>query len=179
MADTAQIGGVQLAGTALDPLAGAARYRGGKSIGCDAGDNHAGQRVVHLMSDGTLLPNHDFRPCTGDLRPININDVGSSCQVMLMYAVVVIFRIKSDWLAEFLPLVLQNARTSLSQEPDCHQFDVATDPERPDEVFLYELYADRAAFDHHMAAAHFCAFDAEVSDMIATKEVLTYSEVAQ
>ena len=96
-----------------------------------------------------------------------------------MFAVVVIFRIKSDRLAEFLPLMQLNARASLNQEPDCHHFDVATDPERPDEVFLYELYADQAAFDHHLAAAHFRAFDAEVSDMIAAKEVRTYSEVAQ
>ena len=95
------------------------------------------------------------------------------------YAVVVTFQIKPDRMAAFLPLMLANSHTSLLDEDGCHQFDVATDPVRPNEVFLYEIYEDRAAFEVHLASAHFQAFDAQVADMIAHKDVRTYAEVVQ
>ena len=81
------------------------------------------------------------------------------------------------WAAMMPTAMIANARTSLAEEPGCHQFDVCTDPARPDEVFLYERYTDRAAFDDHLASAHFKAFDARVAPMIAAKEVRTYHEV--
>ena len=96
-----------------------------------------------------------------------------------MFAVCVTFKINQGKMDAFLPLMHQNARTSLNEEVGCHQFDVATDAARPDEVFLYELYADRAAFETHLASAHFKAFDAAVASMIADKQVATWGEVAQ
>lgn len=96
-----------------------------------------------------------------------------------MFAVVVTFQIKPEAAAAFLPLMLGNAKTSLADEPGCHQFDVATDPARPEEVFLYELYDDAAAFDAHLASAHFHAFDAATAEMIAQKSVRTYTQVRQ
>lgn len=97
----------------------------------------------------------------------------------MAFAVVVTFNIKPDALAAFMPLMLENARTSLRSETGCHQFDVATDPERPNEVFLYEIYADPAAFDAHLASAHFRAFDAETAGMIDAKDVRIYKSVSQ
>jgi quinol monooxygenase YgiN len=38
-------------------------------------------------------------------------------------------------------------------------------------VFLYEVYDDRAAFDAHLATAHFKRFDAAVAPMVASKAV--------
>ncbi|WP_375254200.1 putative quinol monooxygenase [Yoonia sp.] len=96
-----------------------------------------------------------------------------------MYAVCVSFRLEPGRMADFLPLMQANARRSLQQEQDCLQFDVLADETKPDEVFLYELYADRSAFDEHLISAHFKAFDAAVKPMIAAKEVQTWSEVAQ
>ncbi|MEM8914829.1 MAG: putative quinol monooxygenase [Pseudomonadota bacterium] len=68
---------------------------------------------------------------------------------------------------------------SLSDEPGCRQFDICTDPSRPDEVFLYEIYDDRAAFDAHLDAAHFKQFDKAVAELIAEKTVKTYLSVRQ
>lgn len=96
-----------------------------------------------------------------------------------MFAVVVTFRIKPDRMEAFLPLMYANAATSLGVEPGCHQFDVCTDPDRPDEVFLYELYDDKAAFDAHLASPHFKAFDAAVAEMLAAKDVRTFEDVRQ
>ena len=94
-----------------------------------------------------------------------------------MFAVIVTFQINpSDW-AAFLPAMRDNAATSLAQEAGCHRFDVCTDPARPHEVFLYELYTDAAAFDAHLSSDHFKAFDARVAQMVASKSVATYAQV--
>ena len=65
-----------------------------------------------------------------------------------MYAVCVTFQIAEGAMADFLPLMLENAAASLKGEPGCHQFDVCRDG---DEVFLYELYTDAAAFEALLA----------------------------
>lgn len=95
-----------------------------------------------------------------------------------MYAVVVTFQVEPAQMDSFLPLMTRNAATSLAREPGCLRFDVCTDPDRAGEVFLYELYANRAAFDAHLASDHFKAFDGQVAPMIAAKDVRTYTQVA-
>ena len=94
-----------------------------------------------------------------------------------MFAVTVTFSLKSGCTEAFLPLMYQNARASLDNEAGCLQFDVATDDARPDEVFLYEVYSDAAAFDTHLGTTHFQAFDAATASMIAAKEIKTYRGV--
>ncbi len=90
-----------------------------------------------------------------------------------MYVVTVEFDVHAQHLAAFVPLMRENARASRAREPGCRQFDVCTDPARPNCVFLYEIYADRAAFDAHLASPHFRHFDAAVRDMVAGKAVRT------
>ena len=94
-----------------------------------------------------------------------------------MYAVVVTFQIHPEDMAAFMPAMLDNAAWSLAKEAGCNRFDVCTDPDRANEVFLYELYTDRAAFDVHLASPHFKAFDTLVAPMIADKIVTTYTQV--
>ncbi len=88
-----------------------------------------------------------------------------------MFVVTVTFTINPEAWQKFLPLMTENARASTANEPECHQFDVCTDPSTPHTVFLYEVYTDRAAFDAHLQTPHFKAFDAAVTDMIASKDV--------
>ena len=95
-----------------------------------------------------------------------------------MFVVTVTFDVKPECREAFLPVMLANAKTSLNEEPDCHQFDVCIDPNRPNSVFLYELFTDRAAFDDHLSSAHFKSFDAKVADMITGKEVALFERVA-
>lgn len=95
------------------------------------------------------------------------------------YAVVVTFAIHSDHWDAFLPLIHANAKASVADEVGCLQFDVATDPDRPDEVFLYEVYADAAAFQTHLQSVHFKDFDTTAGHMIADKTVTTYAQVTQ
>ena len=94
-----------------------------------------------------------------------------------MFAVIVNFELDTGVVEQFLPLMLENAETSLRDEAGCHRFDVCTDPCRPSEVFLYELYSDAAAFDVHLNSAHFADFNTATSDMIANKKMHTYRKV--
>jgi len=89
------------------------------------------------------------------------------------HVVTVEFEIHPQRIGAFLPLLRENARLSREREPGCRQFDVCTDPARPDAVFLYERYCDRAAFEAHLASSHFLVFDAAVRGMIAAKAVRT------
>ncbi|MEM1072812.1 MAG: putative quinol monooxygenase [Pseudomonadota bacterium] len=94
-----------------------------------------------------------------------------------MFAVVVSLILAPGAGTQFMPLVQKNAASSLANEEGCHLFDVASDPARPEDVFLYELYTDEAAFRVHLASAHFEQFDRATVDMIASKDVRTYNEV--
>ena len=94
-----------------------------------------------------------------------------------MFAVLVTFAIKPGRMPDFLPLMRDNAQTSVREEPGCRQFDVLTTATATDEVVLYELYDDRAAFDVHLASDHFRAFDAATADMIADKDVRLFETV--
>lgn len=96
-----------------------------------------------------------------------------------MFAVTVRFEIKPESAEAFLDLVRQNARASVRDEPGCHQFDVCVDAEHPSEVFLYELYDDRAAFGAHMTTTHFISFDAAIGPLVLSKDVRTFAEVYQ
>jgi len=87
------------------------------------------------------------------------------------YAITVEFKLKPGCMDEFLALVRDNAATSVRDEADCSRFDVLVPrgPARPDTVTLYEIYADRAAFDVHLATRHFLEFDLATRDMVLAK----------
>lgn len=91
-----------------------------------------------------------------------------------MYVVTVVFEISAGSEEAFRSAVQRQAENSLAREEACRRFDVCLDPARPDRVFLYEIYDDRAAFDAHLASDHFAAFDSQVADMVASKTVETW-----
>ncbi|MGB3690774.1 MAG: putative quinol monooxygenase [Jannaschia helgolandensis] len=93
-----------------------------------------------------------------------------------MFAVAVTIEVFPNRMAEFKPAMMENARASLA-EPACNRFDVLSDPSRPDEVFLYELYDDEAGFEAHHQTSHYKAFDTLVTDMIRRKSIKTYAVV--
>ena len=94
-----------------------------------------------------------------------------------MYVIAVDFEIDPSRLEEFLPLMKANAAASVRDEAGCHLFEVCQDPDAPHHIFLYELYDDRAAFDAHLASAHFKDFDAATSDMLQAKTVRAFTRL--
>jgi quinol monooxygenase YgiN len=94
-----------------------------------------------------------------------------------MYVVTVEFAVRPEPAARFRDAIVANARASRNLEAGCRQFDVCRLPDDPATFFLYEVYADRAAFDAHVASTHFRAFDAAVRDWTAGKVVRTYERL--
>ena len=91
-----------------------------------------------------------------------------------MFVVTVTFEAVPAQAAAFLSRVRRQAADSLTGEAGCHRFDVCVDPKQPGRVFLYEIYADTAAFEAHLATAHFKTFDAEAGPMLHAKAVETW-----
>ncbi|PBB95308.1 antibiotic biosynthesis monooxygenase [Mesorhizobium sp. WSM3862] len=92
------------------------------------------------------------------------------------FALTVVFDLVEGTFPEFYRLVSQNASLSVELEPGCLRFDVLTPlgTQKPSQIFLYEIYRDRAAFDLHLASAHYMSFDASTRDMVSRKTVVTY-----
>jgi len=88
------------------------------------------------------------------------------------FAVIVAFVIKPESRAAFMALLRENAQLSLARERDCRRFDIIEPAQRPDEVWLYEIYANPGAFDDHLKAPHFLRFDAATREMITSKTVV-------
>ena len=88
-----------------------------------------------------------------------------------MFVITVKFVIHEKYIDKFKTRILQQARDSLELEKDCHEFDVCHDPNDQSVVFLYEIYADRNAFDIHLQSDHYLAFNEEVIPWIKEKFV--------
>ncbi len=57
----------------------------------------------------------------------------------------------------------------LSNEPDCKGFELLVPTEGGDTVFLYEVYADQAAIDHHLETPYMKEYMADTGPMIANR----------
>lgn len=98
---------------------------------------------------------------------------------MSVYTIIVEFRLKPGALAAFRRAMVANARASVRDEPGCRRFDVLEPKGESDRILLYEIYADRAAFDAHVRSAHFAAFQVEVADLVSEKWVVEYDLVCE
>jgi quinol monooxygenase YgiN len=73
-----------------------------------------------------------------------------------MYILFVKTHVKPEVLEQFLKITSDvDARGSVQDEPGCLRFDVVQSQKDPCEVWFYEVYRDRAAFDAHTKTPHF------------------------
>ena len=91
------------------------------------------------------------------------------------FAITVSFELQEGAAEMFRRLVAENARQSVALEPGCIRFDVLYPVTRTHEVFLYEIYADQAAFDIHLASAHFKSFDEATRPLVRKKTVNAFT----
>ncbi|NDW06041.1 antibiotic biosynthesis monooxygenase [Jiella sp. 40Bstr34] len=91
-----------------------------------------------------------------------------------MLVVLVELEIAAERMEEFLVHMREQARNSLTREPDCHVFDIARDGTR---LTLYEVYTDASAFQRHLESEHFLAFDAATQPMTLAKHVRKFELV--
>jgi len=88
------------------------------------------------------------------------------------FSIIVDFRLKPGSRSAFRRLIDANARESAVQEPGCRRFDVLEPVGEDDRIMLYEVYADRAAFDAHVRSEHFARFDTESAALLSSKSVV-------
>ena len=93
------------------------------------------------------------------------------------FAITVSFELEEGAAEKFQRLVAENARQSVALEPGCLRFDVLfpTSGAVGREIFLYEIYTDQAAFDVHLASAHFKSFDEETRPLVRKKTVNAFT----
>lgn len=96
---------------------------------------------------------------------------------MARFVITVDFVLQTGALDPFLSLIKDNARKSLELEPGCHRFDVLVQKGMPDQILLYEIYVDRAAFDVHLRSAHFAAFNKASAPYVREKKVTEFEYV--
>lgn len=85
------------------------------------------------------------------------------------------FHLKPEGRERFLEIALKDAQDSVGNEPGCHQFDVLINSDDSLQVTLHEVYADKAAFDAHLAAPHFVPFRDETPALIESQTVRTFT----
>ena len=88
-----------------------------------------------------------------------------------MYVITVLFSINPEHTSAFLQAITANARTSVAEESGCRQFDVCVSASHSNDVFLYEVYASKAAFDAHLASAHFRQFTESTAAWVIAKVI--------
>jgi autoinducer 2-degrading protein len=93
-----------------------------------------------------------------------------------MYVIAVHFVLNSNHIGDFMKAVVFQAENSLHIEPDCVVFDVCTDPTDPRRFYLFEKYADEAAFKMHLASAHFHEFDELIEPWVQEKHIEVWSQ---
>ena len=70
---------------------------------------------------------------------------------------------------KFLARVAQHRDNVLANEPDCRRFELLRPKEGENRVFLYEVYADQAALDHHLGTPYMKQYMEDTGPMIANR----------
>ena len=86
------------------------------------------------------------------------------------YVVIVRFEIFKEKFDDFIIMIEENAKKSI-EENGCLQFDISVDKHN---VFLYEIYKSKEAFDLHLNAYHYKEFQDKTTEYIKNKIVETY-----
>ena len=81
-----------------------------------------------------------------------------------MYVIVAPIQIKPGYKDQFIEAVVEDARSSVANEPGCLRFDVIQDANDANRIWLYEVYKDEAAFQAHLQAPHLLKFRDTTAD---------------
>ena len=93
-----------------------------------------------------------------------------------MFSLVVQMEVRPEHREEFLAGMAANAEAAVRDEPGCLRFDVSAVADDPNRFFLYELYADAAAFEAHKASPHFAQWR-QIAERVLVGQVNTPGEL--
>ena len=71
-----------------------------------------------------------------------------------MFVLIAQFKIKEGHRDAVVDALVEDARSSVRDEPGCYQFDVSQDESEPNTIYAYEIYADEDAFEAHTRTPH-------------------------
>ena len=86
-----------------------------------------------------------------------------------MYVITVLFSIGAEHTSAFLQAIVANARSWLKNRV-ADNFVCVSDRD-PTDVFLYEVYDSKAAFDAHLASAHYRQFTESTPAWVIAKVI--------
>ena len=84
-----------------------------------------------------------------------------------LFVIHALLLVNADRVQDFIDALCLDAIGSVNEEPGCLRFDVFQNQENPSELYLYEVYVNRAAFDYHLRTPHFERWLETVKDWYA------------
>ena len=90
---------------------------------------------------------------------------------MSKICLVVDFTVKPGTKAQFLDIIRGHASKTLDNEEGCLQFEVCDPVEGGNRVFLYEMYADDAAFEVHKASPTLARTRERYADIVESRAI--------
>ena len=78
---------------------------------------------------------------------------------------------------EYVEAIKENAANAV-KEPGCREFNVLVMPNRPNHVFLFEVYDNEAALAAHRNTEHFKKYAATTANMVADRNARAMSVIA-
>ena len=94
------------------------------------------------------------------------------------FVIWVTFDVKPGTLDEFHNAALEDARDSVANEEGCLEFNVLVPLASTNQLSLFEVYTNRAAFDKHCTMPHFHKFAAVVDRVVTGKNATEWSMAA-
>ena len=79
-----------------------------------------------------------------------------------MLSIFVTIDVQEEQVEEFKLASLGDAEGSVRDESECYRFDINQDEKVPTRFYLYEVYRDENAFQHHLTTPHFVAWKDKV-----------------
>jgi quinol monooxygenase YgiN len=94
------------------------------------------------------------------------------------FVIWVTFDIKPGTFDEFHKAALEDASDSVANEVGCLEFNVLIPVSSTNQLSLFEVYKNRAAFDTHCTMPHFHKFAAVADRVVTAKNVTEWSLAA-
>jgi autoinducer 2-degrading protein len=129
-----------------------------------------------LFAAGTLV---------GSLRSTNQSDrdlnalfgMSAAAQAGGVYVNAVDLVIVPSEMSKYVEAIKENGAASV-KEPGCREFNVLVLPNRPNHVFLFEVYDNEAALAAHRETPHFKKYMVTTGNMVADRNVRAMSVIA-
>jgi (4S)-4-hydroxy-5-phosphonooxypentane-2,3-dione isomerase len=130
-----------------------------------------------LLAGGAVLGSMHSHSTQSDADLDALLGMSASAQAGGVYINAVDLVIIPSEMAKFVEAIKENASNAV-KEPGCREFNVTVLANRPNHVFLYEVYDNEAALAAHRNTEHFKKYMATTASMVADRNVRAMSVIA-